>query len=580
MKIFISYPSEKFREAERLSISLLEDNHKVFFDNTNLPKGESYDKLIREELRISNFLIFLVCPEAVDAGSYTLTELQLFQKKYPKPSGHVLPVMIAPTSFELIPNYIQAVTMLQPTGNFVAETTARIAEIASEKKKRLVKLLATAFGILAIAVVSYFIFFRTSKPPANDSDLQMVAVKSFSVFEKADQDSRIIRRVNTNEEFTLMPEKKVVNWARIKLVSGQEGWVMAQDMVFVKSKTKNIDVGRGFGFRGSYWQLYFTSPQPEGKPQNESGIDARFAQAIDRCKKSLQIAVYEINNGNITNAIIDAHKRGVKVQVVTDDISISFSNSTFKDLIQSGIIVKTDSLGGSSGIVHHKFAVLDDSIVWVGSWNYTDNSTFKNNENVIVIESPEIAAVYSRNFKKMYFDGIFRRNANYGIPGTTNQPTTSLPYGVEVFFTSDDDIMDVVKREISKAKKLIRFMYFAFTLKEIADLLNQKSLQGVKVSGIVEERLNRNRPQIFTDTIPNSEIRWDGNPNFLHHKCIIIDDKTIITGSLNLSKTALIKNSENVIILSDSVLASKFTAEFDRLWKVAVKREENNETDQ
>lgn len=569
MKIFISYPREKFEQAEQLCISLEQDGHEVFFDGTKLPKGVGYDNLIRKELQNSELMIFLVSPESIDSGSYCLTELTIFKEKYPKPSDHILPVMIAVTEFSKIPNYLKAVTVFRPIGNFVAETAAQVAGIAAKRNKKLRKTLVAAGCMLLIVVGCYFIFFRPSPTPIVKSNEQMIALKGFSVFEKPDKDSKIIFRINTNEEFILIGEQKVINWTKIILVNGREGWTVTNDIEYEKSKSKNIDVGKGFGFRGDSWQLFFSAPQEKNNQENESGIENRFAQAIDQCKRSLHLAVYEMNSESITNAIIGAHKRGVEVQVLTDNRSKDFPGSTFNKLSENGITVKTNYTQGA--LMHNKFAVMDDTTVWTGSYNYTLNATYNNNENLVMIESPAIAAVYNHAFKRMYVDGIFKKTNDQ--QNSTALPP--LPFNARVYFTPNDDVINIIKSEISKAKKSIRFMFFSFTLKEVAELLNQQALKGVNVKGIVEQRLDR-RP-IFTDTISGSEVRQDGNPRYLHHKVIIIDDKEVITGSMNMSTAASTRNSENVLILEDDLLASKYAAEFERLWKVSVKRKPKEE---
>jgi hypothetical protein len=57
----------------------------------------------------------------VAAGRYTLSELDLARRRWPHPSGHVLPVLVAPTPMASIPPYLLAVTVLTPQGNLVAD---------------------------------------------------------------------------------------------------------------------------------------------------------------------------------------------------------------------------------------------------------------------------------------------------------------------------------------------------------------------------------------------------------------------------------------------------------------------------
>jgi hypothetical protein len=219
MRIFLSDASEKRQEAERLSISLRQDGHNVFFDRSSLPKGESYDSRIREALRQSDLFIFLVSPEAVNSGSYALSELQMCQDRFPDPSGHVLPVLVAATEFDSIPNYLRAVTILEPVGNLVAEVTARVSEVAASKRRAKIKraLVLTSVALLAITAIFFF-----SRLPDQQGPVQMKALKGFSMFAEPNQDSNIVRRVSADTEFTFLPEKRSENWARVRLEDGRK----------------------------------------------------------------------------------------------------------------------------------------------------------------------------------------------------------------------------------------------------------------------------------------------------------------------------------------------------------------------
>ena len=61
-------------------------------------------------------------------------------------------------------------------------------------------------------------------------------------------------------------------------------------------------------------------------------------------------------------------------------------------------------------------------------------------------------------------------------------------------------------------------------------------------------------------------MREDGNPSFLHHKVIILDNQIVITGSLNFSANADESNDENMVIIDNADIASLYTQEFDRMW--------------
>ena len=156
VRVFISYSSAYHDTAESVAIRLREDGHEVFFDRHSLRPGEEFDAGIRHEIYRADLFLFLVTPEAVVDGAYTLTELALAQRRWPRPSGRILPVILAPTPVADIPPYARAVTLLQPKGNLVAEIAARIEEMVAEIRfRRLRYLLLAAVGLVVLGLVAH-----------------------------------------------------------------------------------------------------------------------------------------------------------------------------------------------------------------------------------------------------------------------------------------------------------------------------------------------------------------------------------------------------------------------------------------
>lgn len=149
MRIFVSYAGEHRKLAESIAIRLKQDDHGVFFDSQKLAPGEEFDRAIRREISRCDLFIYLISPESVAPGTYALSELGLAQKRWPNPSGRLLPVMIVPTPMDTISAYASAVTVLQPRGNPVAEVAAEVAVILSKRRGKHIALIAG----LVLAVV-------------------------------------------------------------------------------------------------------------------------------------------------------------------------------------------------------------------------------------------------------------------------------------------------------------------------------------------------------------------------------------------------------------------------------------------
>lgn len=157
MHLFLSYAGERRATADAIALRLREAGHDVFFDKDDLPPAESYDDRIRRGLKESDGLVFLISPESVTPGAYTLTELELARDRWKSPAGRVLPVMVVPTPYDDIPEYLKAVTVLEAKGNVVAETAAEIERMA--RRRRLPRW-AVAVSGLALALIAGLAVWR------------------------------------------------------------------------------------------------------------------------------------------------------------------------------------------------------------------------------------------------------------------------------------------------------------------------------------------------------------------------------------------------------------------------------------
>lgn len=128
MKIFVSYASEDRTTAEQISLAL-GTNHEVFYDRATLPAGGDFNTHIRKSIAECELFIFVISPESVHKGSYALSELEFAKDNWRHPSGHVLPVMVRSTDLSVVPNYLKAVTILEPVGNVAAEVAAEVEKM-------------------------------------------------------------------------------------------------------------------------------------------------------------------------------------------------------------------------------------------------------------------------------------------------------------------------------------------------------------------------------------------------------------------------------------------------------------------
>lgn len=126
-----------------------------------------------------------------------------------------------------------------------------------------------------------------------------------------------------------------------------------------------------------------------------TGCGTVIANQISKAQDSIYVQAYGFTSGEITHALIEAHKRGVKVRVLLDKSNIGGKHSRMRNLRKAGIEVDIDHI---SGIAHNKVIIIDNQKVITGSFNFTTSADIKNAENVIIINDKQIAARYLQNW--------------------------------------------------------------------------------------------------------------------------------------------------------------------------------------
>lgn len=162
MKVFVSYASEDRRQAEDIAVRLQQEDHEVYFDRSSLQPGEGYDEALRGFIDQADLLIFMISPDSVTRGSYTLTELKFATRRWPNPNGKILPVMAKKTPRDAMPSVLRAIGILEAEGNLSAEVIAEVDRLQTRRQnRRTVSLgaIAATMAVIAVAVV-----LRTHEP--------------------------------------------------------------------------------------------------------------------------------------------------------------------------------------------------------------------------------------------------------------------------------------------------------------------------------------------------------------------------------------------------------------------------------
>ena len=108
-------------------------------------------------------------------------------------------------------------------------------------------------------------------------------------------------------------------------------------------------------------------------------------------EKYIHLAIYSLTKDEFAEALIKAYNRGVEVKVVIDKAQAGNQYADDERLEQAGIEVRRDKAGG---LMHNKFCVIDNLIVYTSSYNRSESATTKHDENYIIIKDIGITHTY------------------------------------------------------------------------------------------------------------------------------------------------------------------------------------------
>jgi phosphatidylserine/phosphatidylglycerophosphate/cardiolipin synthase-like enzyme len=126
------------------------------------------------------------------------------------------------------------------------------------------------------------------------------------------------------------------------------------------------------------------------------GATEAVTKEIGRARENILVQAYSFTSTPIAKALLDAHKRGVKVQAILDKSQRNekYTSATF--LANSGIPIYIDD---AHAIAHNKVMIIDDTTVITGSFNFTKAAEERNAENLLVLRSRELAGLYAGNWR-------------------------------------------------------------------------------------------------------------------------------------------------------------------------------------
>jgi len=126
-------------------------------------------------------------------------------------------------------------------------------------------------------------------------------------------------------------------------------------------------------------------------------IQNQILIALDNARVSIRVVMAWFTNELLLNKLVEKQKQGIDIKVALYDDGVNKKHGVDLSQLPHTLIKR----GTGGGLMHDKFCIIDNQIVITGSYNWTNNAEFRNDENIIVANDPEQATNYSEEFRRL-----------------------------------------------------------------------------------------------------------------------------------------------------------------------------------
>jgi phosphatidylserine/phosphatidylglycerophosphate/cardiolipin synthase-like enzyme len=205
---------------------------------------------------------------------------------------------------------------------------------------------------------------------------------------------------------------------------------------------------------------------------------------INQAEAFINIAMYIFTDKEIALPLINAQKRGVKVRVYLDKSQIESKYSQSRFLVQKGIKVRIST---NNYIMHNKFAIIDNRLLLTGSYNWTFSANNRNDENLMVIDDPELIEIFQNQFINLWTNKyspertkeLFDK-AKVNILTVFPSPAQSGTKRININSASQEELTRILQISDPLARKIITLREKLGKFKEPKDLTQLPELTNLE----------------------------------------------------------------------------------------------------
>jgi phosphatidylserine/phosphatidylglycerophosphate/cardiolipin synthase-like enzyme len=131
----------------------------------------------------------------------------------------------------------------------------------------------------------------------------------------------------------------------------------------------------------------------------EDDVDDQIIDEIGWARRRIRFMAFVFTSDAIADAMLERAEAGVVVQGVMESRNVNGQYDEYQRLRNASHDVLLD---GNPYIMHHKVIIIDDETVILGSYNFSRSAEISNDENVLIIHDPAVAALFVEEFGRIY----------------------------------------------------------------------------------------------------------------------------------------------------------------------------------
>jgi phosphatidylserine/phosphatidylglycerophosphate/cardiolipin synthase-like enzyme len=135
----------------------------------------------------------------------------------------------------------------------------------------------------------------------------------------------------------------------------------------------------------------------------DDGASSRIVELIQSADEAIDFLAYALTSDPIGEALLQRHREGLPIRGVVEASQSKGAGAETSKLGLAGIDIRLDA---NPENMHHKAMIFDHSIVLLGSYNFTRSAEENNDENLLIIHDPALAAEFLIEFEQIYHAAI------------------------------------------------------------------------------------------------------------------------------------------------------------------------------